>query len=120
MNKPFKKIGIAIAILIVIGIAVRIVTRGRGETVESISDIQKREGVPVRVETAARGSIARTLQFSGTIEGQEQSVIISRLMETVRRDSGPGRTTRVQRPSRGSLGRRQSAGHVPAGESDVG
>ena len=84
MNKPFKKIGFVLIALIVIGIVVRIVTRGRGEAVESISDIQKREGVPVRVETAARNSIARTLQFSGTIEGQEQSVIISRLTETVR------------------------------------
>lgn len=84
MNKPFKKIGIAIAILIVAGVALRIVTRGRGEAVESISEIQKREGVPVRVETAARGTLARTLQFSGTIEGQEQSAITSRLMETVR------------------------------------
>lgn len=84
MNKPFKKIGIAIVVVIVAGVALRIVTRGRGEAVESISDIQKREGVPVRVEVAARGTIARTLQFSGTIEGQEQSVITSRLMETVR------------------------------------
>jgi membrane fusion protein (multidrug efflux system) len=84
VNKPFKKIGIAIFVLIVAGVALRIVTRGRGEVVESISDIQKREGVPVRVEIAALGTLDRTLQFSGTIEGQEQSVITSRLMETVR------------------------------------
>ena len=83
MNKPFKKIGIAIVILIVAGVGLRIATRGRGEAVESISDIQKREGVPVRVEVAARGTLARTLQFSGTIEGERQSVITSRLMETV-------------------------------------
>lgn len=84
MSKPFKKIGIALVVLIVIGVGLRIVTRGRGEAVESISDIQKREGVPVRVEVATRGTLARTLQFSGTIEGEQQSVIISRLMETVR------------------------------------
>jgi RND family efflux transporter MFP subunit len=84
VNKPFKKIGIAIVILIVAGVGLRIVTRGRGEAVESIADIQKREGVPVRVETTVPRTLARTLQFSGTIEGQEQSVITSRLMETVR------------------------------------
>jgi membrane fusion protein, multidrug efflux system len=84
VNKPFKKIGFILIALIVVGIVVRTVTRGRGEAVESISDIQKREGVPVRVETAVRGPITRTLQFSGTIEGEEQSAIVSRLMETVR------------------------------------
>lgn len=84
MNKPFKKIGIILIALIIIGVVVRIVTRGRGETEESISDIQKREGVPVRVETVVRGPLTRSLQFSGTIEGEEQSVIVSRLMETVR------------------------------------
>lgn len=84
MDKPLKKAGILLVILIIAGIAVRIATRGRGEVVESISDIQKREGVPVRAETITRGTLARTLQFSGTIEGEEQSVIVARVMETVR------------------------------------
>lgn len=84
MDKPLKKAGILLVILIVAGIVVRIATRGRGETVESISDIQKREGVPVRAETIKRGTLARTLQFSGTIEGEEQSVVVARVMETVR------------------------------------
>lgn len=83
MNKPFKIIGIALAVLIVLGIGLRIATRGRSETVESIPDIQQREGIPVRVEIAQPGIVARTLRFSGTIEGEEQSVIVSRLMETV-------------------------------------
>ncbi|MBU0509668.1 efflux RND transporter periplasmic adaptor subunit [bacterium] len=83
MSKPFKKIGIALAVLIVLGIGLRIVTKGRGEAVESIPDIQKREGIPVQVEAIQPGTIARTLRFSGTIEGEEQSVIVSRLLETV-------------------------------------
>jgi RND family efflux transporter MFP subunit len=84
VKKPFKKIGIAIVVLVVAGVGLRIATRGRGPAVESISDIHKREGVPVRVEVAALGTLDRTLQFSGTIEGEEQSVIVSRVMETVR------------------------------------
>jgi len=84
VKKPFKNIGIVIVLLIVVVIAIRIVTKGRGEVVPSISDIQKREGVPVRIETTQKGNLSRTLQFTGTIEGEEQSVIASRLMETVK------------------------------------
>ena len=83
MNKPFKIIGIALAVLIVAGVGLRIATRGQSETVESIPDIQQREGIPVQVEIAEPGIVARTLRFSGTIEGEEQSVVVSRLMETV-------------------------------------
>lgn len=83
MKKPYKMIGIVAAVLVVAIIALRIATRGCGETVESISGIQKREGVPVRVETAALGTISHTLQFSGTLEGEEQAVIVSRLLEVV-------------------------------------
>ncbi|MFZ5433810.1 MAG: efflux RND transporter periplasmic adaptor subunit [Calditrichota bacterium] len=83
MKKPFKTIGILLAILIVAGVGFRIATRGQSETVESIPDIQKREGIPVRIETITPGPIAQTLRFSGTIEGEEQSVIVSRLMETI-------------------------------------
>jgi len=84
VKKPYKTLGILLAVAIALIIVVRIATRGRGEATESISDIQKREGVPVRVETATTGSIARSLQFSGTIEGEEQSVVVARVMEVAR------------------------------------
>lgn len=83
MKKPFKLIGIIVTILIIGGLTFRILTHGSGETVESITDIQKREGVPVRVETVPKGSLIQTLHFSGTIEGEEQAAVLSRLLETV-------------------------------------
>lgn len=84
MKKPYKTLGILLAVVLVGIIAVRLATRGRGDVVESITDIQKRAGVPVRVETVAPAEFFRTLNFSGTLEGEEQAVVLARVMEVVR------------------------------------
>lgn len=84
MKKPYKTIGILLAVGIVGIIAVRLATRGAGDVVESIADVQKRTGVPVRVETVQPAPFTRSVNFSGTLEGEEQAVVIARLMEIVR------------------------------------
>jgi RND family efflux transporter MFP subunit len=68
-----KIIIIAIILIVVVIVVYRIATKGNKRNVQSISEIQKEKGVPVEVAEVTETELNRTIRFSGTVEGINQS-----------------------------------------------
>jgi RND family efflux transporter MFP subunit len=79
-----KAIVIIIVIAVLALIIYRISTYQKAQTAQSITDIQKQEGVPVEVLTAQQDTLTYTRDFSGTIEGFYQTSAVAHLMESVK------------------------------------
>ncbi|MFO7655225.1 MAG: efflux RND transporter periplasmic adaptor subunit [Candidatus Krumholzibacteriia bacterium] len=79
-----------VAIVAVAVFGVRFLTMGEEENPASIASVQAREGKPVEVVAAARGSIEVWSNLAGTVEGLVQSPIVSQnsmeVVEVVRRE----------------------------------
>ena len=80
-----KKAIVIIIFVVILGlIFYRIAAYQKGESPQSIEDIQKQQGVPVEVLNIHPGILVNSRQFSGTIEGYSQTSAVANLMETVK------------------------------------
>lgn len=66
---------IAVIAVVVVGIALRIATRGTETPARSIEEIQAAEGVPVDVATVREGTITEKREITGDISGFRQSTL---------------------------------------------
>ena len=78
-----KAIVIIIVIAVLALIIYRISTYEKGQVAQSISDIQKEQGVPIEAQTVTQDTLVYSLQFSGNVEGYSQATTISHLTEKV-------------------------------------
>jgi RND family efflux transporter MFP subunit len=78
-----KAIVIIIVIAVLALIIYKISTYQKGQTAQSISDIQREKGVPVEVQTVRQDTLVYSLQFSGNVEGYSEARAISHLTEKV-------------------------------------
>jgi RND family efflux transporter MFP subunit len=78
-----KKIGIVLAVLVVAFIIYRALTLGGGEAPRTAEDVRREEGIPVEVVEAVIGDVEHWEKWAGEIEGTDQAVIESAVMEDV-------------------------------------
>ena len=77
-----KRIVFAALAVFVIGVfAYRFHQSGQQTVVQSIHDVQVREGIPVEVETVSRSDVEVWRTFSGTVEGITQTSVVSDMAE---------------------------------------
>lgn len=81
MKKKF--IPLAFVAIVVILIVYRIATHANTEKVKSIGQIQKETGVPVVVEEAKITGLDKTLNFTGNVEGVQQSDACVKISEKI-------------------------------------
>ena len=80
-----KKAIVIVLVLVVLALIVyRISTYQTSELAQSISDIQKAQGVPVEVITAEKTVLEFSRQYSSTVKGFSQTSAIVHLMESVK------------------------------------
>ncbi len=80
-----KKAIVIIIFVVILGlIFYRIATYQKGESPQSIEDIQKQQGVPVETLLIEPDTLVNSRQFSGTIEGYSQTSAVAHLMESVK------------------------------------
>jgi|GEM_PF-401185 len=78
-----KAIVIILVIVLLAAIIYKISTHQKETAAQSISDIQRAEGVPVEVLLARKDTLVYSREFSGEVEGFSQASAIAHLMETV-------------------------------------
>jgi len=79
-----KRFIVILILLSVIGaFAYRFRQAGQEVTVESIADVQAREGIPVEVAPVIREDLEIWRSYSGTVEGIEQTAVVSNMPEEV-------------------------------------
>ena len=81
--KKSKILIILIFIVVIIFIFVRIKGVKSRKPVQSISEIQKTEGIPVKTLKAVRGKLQPTISESGTIQGWKEVAVMSDLTERI-------------------------------------
>jgi membrane fusion protein (multidrug efflux system) len=80
-----KKAIVLIIVLAILALIVyRVATFQKGEPAQSITDIQRTQGVPVEVQTVESNTLNFSRHFSGTVEGYSQTNAIAHLMESVK------------------------------------
>ncbi len=80
-----KIIGILVVGAVVVFLVLGILRSRQTEEVESISDIQQREGVPVQVGEIGTGDVRMVRSYYGTINARHQALISSKLLERIDR-----------------------------------
>jgi RND family efflux transporter MFP subunit len=78
-----KAIVIIIVIAVLALIVYKISTYQKGQVAQSISDIQREQGVPVEVQTVRQDTLVYSLRFSGNVAGYSQAWATSHLTEKV-------------------------------------
>jgi RND family efflux transporter MFP subunit len=78
-----RKIGIVLAVLVVGFIIYRALTLGGGQTPRTAEDVIREKGIPVDVVEAKIGQVEHWEKWAGEIEGTDQAVIKSTVMEDV-------------------------------------
>ncbi|MBD3165986.1 efflux RND transporter periplasmic adaptor subunit [bacterium] len=78
-----KVIGIGVAAVIVVFIVLGIMRSRTTEEVESISEIQKQKGVPVKTLQVQSQDVRETRTFYGDIRAGRQAVVTAKLMERI-------------------------------------
>jgi membrane fusion protein (multidrug efflux system) len=84
MKNPNPKVKVSIlSLAVVISISAFGCAKKKIEVAESIADIQKREGMPVTVITAAKIDLESIERSGGTVEGYQQAVLNAGIPATV-------------------------------------
>jgi len=78
-----KLIPILFAAFIVVMVIYRIATHAQTERVKSIGEIQKENGIPVEVESAAFAELTKILNFTGTVQGITQATANAKISERI-------------------------------------
>jgi len=83
-RKELKKFVAFVILLPVIGaFAYRFHQAGKEVVVESIADVQAREGIPVEVALVEKADVEIWRFYSGTVEGIEQTAVVSNFPEEI-------------------------------------
>jgi len=78
-----KAIIIILVFILLASIIYKISTYQKQSAAQSISDIQRQQGVPVEVLLARKDTLVYSREFSGVVEGFSQTSAIAHLMESV-------------------------------------
>ena len=78
-----RKIGIVLGVLVIAFIIYRALTLGGGETPRTAEDVRREEGIPVDVVEATIGQVEHWEKWAGEVEGANQAVIKSSVLEKV-------------------------------------
>lgn len=78
-----RVIGFGIGGLVLLFLIFGIARTRQSEEVQSISNIQQQDGVPVYATTVERGTVQRLQSYYGTVRSKEQANVTAKLMERV-------------------------------------
>lgn len=78
-----KIIGFIVLAVVVVFLVIGIIRSRAVEEVDSISEIQQREGVPILAEKAKKQTVTLNRSFYGTIRAANQTTVSAKLMERI-------------------------------------